>query len=217
MGIAAKHAYRFVFLRSEEWSVIKSEALLHFQCKCYLCGVEDFSNDLHHVKYAKQWKKSGRGHMLLLCRRCHIGVHQLIKILNLENKPTQWRLIDLIKSRELIPSPLAAEDVPALRVAAEKEQVTRLESDPPKRKTHCIVCKCDEKIHRNVFACFPHLGNKIRFKIPLCEPCCTLTQHHLLGFPGMPASDREAYSRLELVFAQIKQKRVVDEIGGRCH
>ncbi len=75
MGIESKHAYRFEFLNSEEWSTIRAEVLAAESARCYICEVEDASNDVHHMFYRRHWRDTAAADCHVLCRRCHDLVH----------------------------------------------------------------------------------------------------------------------------------------------
>lgn len=75
MGIAHKHAYRFGFLKSEEWSGFRKIALSQKHARCEICHREDWSNDVHHVRYRKNPNKPQWSDFRVLCRTCHGLVH----------------------------------------------------------------------------------------------------------------------------------------------
>lgn len=75
MGIAAKHAYRFKFLKSEKWSNIRLEVLAKKDARCDICDHRDLSNDVHHVYYADRWDETPLEYLVVLCRPCHKRVH----------------------------------------------------------------------------------------------------------------------------------------------
>lgn len=115
MGIEAKHAYRFGFLKSEEWEGIRLVALATNGAKCFICGKVDWSNDAHHVKYPKRWGKTLTKHLRIMCRKHHNLVHKMMKmypdyspILLADMIKTErddfWRIISRIRKRkEYIP------------------------------------------------------------------------------------------------------------------
>jgi len=77
MSASAKHAYRFGFLRSEEWKGIRLELISEDRARCCFCGSQNWSNDIHHVSYPKRWGQTSRKHAVVLCRECHEFVHSL--------------------------------------------------------------------------------------------------------------------------------------------
>ena len=89
MSIESKHAYRFVFLKSEEWSNQRIARLARDGAKCRICRIRNLSNDVHHAKYPKNWKSTDLVHLKTLCRECHDDVHEMMK-----NHPNwTWREI----------------------------------------------------------------------------------------------------------------------------
>lgn len=76
MATDSKHAYRFDFLKSEEWSTIRAEVLAAEKGHCFVCEVEDSSNDVHHMFYRRFWKDTAAKDCHVLCRRCHELVHE---------------------------------------------------------------------------------------------------------------------------------------------
>ncbi len=80
MSIEGKHAYRFVFLRSDKWSAVRLEALLREKAKCQICKEESISNDAHHVVYPESVWDTTETDLIILCRPCHTLVHELLRI-----------------------------------------------------------------------------------------------------------------------------------------
>lgn len=80
MGIEAKHAYRFGYLKSEEWQSVRIEALLRESAVCQICGHEEFSNDAHHVWYPKSIRDTAPEDLVILCRPCHELIHATMVI-----------------------------------------------------------------------------------------------------------------------------------------
>lgn len=78
MGIEAKHAYRFEYLKSEKWSTVRIEALAREKGKCQICGEESIHNDAHHVWYPESIWDTTEAHLVVLCRPCHDFIHSMI-------------------------------------------------------------------------------------------------------------------------------------------
>lgn len=79
MSIENKHAYRFGFLLSDEWALVRIEALARDGAKCRMCGEESISNDAHHIIYRIRWKDTKAEDLITLCRDCHQIIHLLTK------------------------------------------------------------------------------------------------------------------------------------------
>lgn len=78
MSIASKHAYRFTYLKSEQWETVRLEALAREGGKCQICGEESFFNDAHHVWYPSNVYETTEKHLVVLCRECHNFIHCII-------------------------------------------------------------------------------------------------------------------------------------------
>lgn len=76
MSIDGKLWYRDTFLQSDEWKTFRSQVLLDTGAKCYLCGCEDVSNDVHHVWYGEP-SYTGQRQFVVLCRDCHKVIHEM--------------------------------------------------------------------------------------------------------------------------------------------
>lgn len=76
MSIAAKHAYRFGFLKSDKWQDIRLKVLVNHEGKCYLCGFFSIENDVHHAVYPKDWNDTKPHQCFPLCRKCHNEIHE---------------------------------------------------------------------------------------------------------------------------------------------
>lgn len=77
MGIEQKHEYRFVYLKSEEWELVRSEALAKCDAVCAVCGYRDLSNDAHHFHYPANFRDTTVKDLIVLCRTCHELFHAL--------------------------------------------------------------------------------------------------------------------------------------------
>lgn len=77
MGIEARHAYRFVYLKSEQWQNVRLEALAREKGKCQICGEESIHNDAHHVWYPKDIWQTKERQLVILCRVCHTFIHEI--------------------------------------------------------------------------------------------------------------------------------------------
>lgn len=79
MGIDAKAAYRFGFLKSERWKNIRLVCLVHNGDNCVVCGKRSHENDVHHIYYPERWEDTRPGHVVTLCRQHHKSVHKLMR------------------------------------------------------------------------------------------------------------------------------------------
>lgn len=79
MGIAEKHAYRFGYLKSEQWQNVRAEVLARDGAKCFLCGQFGLSNDVHHKQYPSNVWETKAEHCITLCRKCHHKIHVITK------------------------------------------------------------------------------------------------------------------------------------------
>jgi len=75
MSIETKHAYRFGYLKSEQWQTVRIAALAREKAKCQICGHESVFNDAHHVWYPPNIWRTTEKHLVVLCRECHDFIH----------------------------------------------------------------------------------------------------------------------------------------------
>jgi 5-methylcytosine-specific restriction endonuclease McrA len=73
--IATRHAYRFGFLKSEEWQGHRKIILSERKTRCNICSKRSWENDVHHLRYRKGLYVKIRSDFQVLCRRCHSIVH----------------------------------------------------------------------------------------------------------------------------------------------
>ena len=78
MSIEGKHAYRFGYLKSEQWCTVRIEALARENGKCEICGHESISNDAHHIWYPENIYETTEKNLVVLCRSCHNFVHVML-------------------------------------------------------------------------------------------------------------------------------------------
>ncbi len=90
---------------------IKSERDRIFGTKCYACGVESKPRKSHHLhrkdgmehdrhlfRSLKRIRSLNPDEWVLLCPRCHLGVHMLMKVFEYE-----WKRIDAFLNHRIIP------------------------------------------------------------------------------------------------------------------
>lgn len=78
MSIASKHAYRFGYLKSDKWKIVRLEALVREGGKCEICKEESIYNDAHHIWYPKSIYDTTPDHLAILCRTCHDFIHVML-------------------------------------------------------------------------------------------------------------------------------------------
>lgn len=78
MSIESKHAYRFIYLKSEQWEQVRLEALVREKACCEICGFESITNDAHHVWYPDNIYETTEAHLVILCRSCHDFLHLML-------------------------------------------------------------------------------------------------------------------------------------------
>jgi hypothetical protein len=86
MSIEGKHAYRFKYLKSEEWKTVRTDALVAFSARCYICGNEDIENDVHHVFYQDSFWNTKPDDLIVLCRKCHDLIHAITALRKKDNE-----------------------------------------------------------------------------------------------------------------------------------
>lgn len=77
--IAAKHHYRFKYLKSEHWSNLRIEKLASVDACCKNCGRRDLSNDVHHLNYRNLYDVT-LSDLVVLCRECHDLAHEALEV-----------------------------------------------------------------------------------------------------------------------------------------
>lgn len=93
MSIESKHAYRFGYLKSEQWKTVRLEALVREKGKCQICGDESVFNDAHHVWYPENISDTKENQLVVLCRACHEFLHAMLpecKTNDEESGRAQW-------------------------------------------------------------------------------------------------------------------------------
>lgn len=77
MSIDSVHAYRFGYLKSEQWQRVRLDALVREKGKCQICGEESISNDAHHIWYPESIYDTTERNLVILCRDCHQFLHTM--------------------------------------------------------------------------------------------------------------------------------------------
>lgn len=95
MSTESKRAYRFDYLKSEEWKTVRLEALAREDAKCQCCGDRSLTNDAHHVWYPKFIRRTRAHHLVILCRPCHDLLHSLFPECKTSDKVKGWTIWQL--------------------------------------------------------------------------------------------------------------------------
>lgn len=77
MSIESKEYYRKVFLNSDEWKLLRLDALARSGAFCRLCAKRDLHNDAHHKTYRNGIWNTSSDDLVILCRNCHELIHSL--------------------------------------------------------------------------------------------------------------------------------------------
>ncbi len=116
MGIEHKHTYRFGFLKSDKWKLLRLDTLARDGGICRICGSDVGSfGDAHHIFYPKSFWNTKHQHLVTLCRSCHEFVHtyppksktigQAYKTFGkLKNKWSHQRKVEEKHARQLEPT-----------------------------------------------------------------------------------------------------------------
>jgi len=77
MSTAARHYYRFVYLKSDHWQDLRLRKLVAAKAMCAICNHESVHNDVHHIVYRNLYDAE-LGDLRVLCRDCHKAVHAVL-------------------------------------------------------------------------------------------------------------------------------------------
>ncbi len=88
-NIAARHWYRFGYLKSEHWQNMRLTKLASARARCYRCLKVDDSNDVHHLSYRNIYDVD-LSDLVVLCRECHTKFHEVLE----RNKEDLMNLTD---------------------------------------------------------------------------------------------------------------------------
>lgn len=78
MNVESAHAYRFEYLKSDQWKSVRLEALAREKGKCQICGLESIFNDAHHIWYPENIYDTKENQLVVLCRPCHDFLHTML-------------------------------------------------------------------------------------------------------------------------------------------
>jgi hypothetical protein len=119
MSISAIHHYRFEYLKSAHWSDLRLKKLAETDARCAICKIQDFSNDVHHLRYKRLFNVQ-TGDLVVLCRRCHKLTHEEIEeaaltIFGKTEENTAWKQV-----KRRVEQEIAMEIYPAYKEEREK-------------------------------------------------------------------------------------------------
>lgn len=106
-SIAAKHSYRFGYLKSDHWQNLRLQKLAKEHGYCGLCRTDEWGNDVHHIFYRKSLYETQLCDLRVLCRRCHQLVHKIMEAYpqacpEMNHPRWRWRFIKSHARRVLI-------------------------------------------------------------------------------------------------------------------
>jgi hypothetical protein len=167
MGISHKHAYRFVYLKSEEWKDVRFEALAREMARCQICGEENFSNDAHHIYYPKSVWDTKADYLVILCRECHEFAQLLFN--QQKNREAGKQAFDKIVA--IIHSWFKAKRY--FEISPTRSKTSSLERDKQLLTSLCCqACKIPNPITVvDIFKELPHALSGFEFKMSLCDSC----------------------------------------------
>jgi len=149
MGIESKHAYRFGYLKSEQWQNVRAEVLARDDARCLVCGERNISNDIHHCRYPESVWDTTADDCITLCRFCHDKMHELIS-----DKITWGEIVRLTIMRIL------------LKLFIDLNRIRKQKARSKKKHSFCRVCHNEESATIPRLA-VPHSGALI----PICDRC----------------------------------------------
>lgn len=176
MSVAGKHSYRFGFLKSEHWEIVRVEALARDDAKCQLCGCRSLDNDEHHLMYRLNWENTESQDLVTLCRDCHDIIHLLLK----PKGEVLMRDADETLERAKMEFEFAKEIILRMERLFKKciKTTTLYTSEKRALKIGCAWC-----FNREVF-CSVILGSFFRPKFPTNDWRVTVCQSCYSQFPN---------------------------------
>lgn len=125
MGVAAKHFYRFKYLKSDHWQNLRLEKLVATKAQCVYCWERDVFNDVHHLNYRKLYDVK-LDDLIVLCRKCHDLFHGMLKLHKKEIDMIKCSLERRKRSMELMEVVYGKREHPRLRFEREAAKRRRL-------------------------------------------------------------------------------------------
>jgi len=69
--------YREKYLNSNDWKQRKEKLIKNEKKFCFCC--QSYGSDIHHCNYSNL-KKEKRKDIVILCRECHIRIHEIVEL-----------------------------------------------------------------------------------------------------------------------------------------
>lgn len=117
MSVSSTHYYRFEYLKSAHWSDLRLRKLCETDARCEICKTQNFSNDVHHLRY-KQLFDVETSDLKTLCRRCHNYIHNALE--EIRNNPIANHKREWEKAERHAKRMIASEAYPAYQEARRK-------------------------------------------------------------------------------------------------
>lgn len=180
-----------MFLESEEWKTIRSEALFRSNSRCEICGKKSIHNDAHHIIYPDDIWETDVKHLRILCRICHDLVHTLSAIHSESSlsEQTKFRMIaDSIKAWVHSKGDFSRVTELLTRRKLHRKQRTEKEQ-------RCRLCRqvnADTK-PQNILS---HYGiEQLVVRWPFCEGCFIIFNAGV-RWPNLPTNFKPTYKSI---------------------
>jgi hypothetical protein len=67
------------YRKTDAWKARVDQAMQEGKGKCILCG-SDYGLNVHHIEYSRPYDEEGTDNLCLLCRNCHLKVHDIMRM-----------------------------------------------------------------------------------------------------------------------------------------
>lgn len=163
MGIEARHAYRFGYLRSEDWQTVRISALARENGKCQICREFSTSNDAHHIEYPSNIYHTKTEHLVILCRPCHDLIHAVLRITGVKSQ-TRSEFIEFAEAFQTWINERNNSEIKKVKNMAVRDFVEG------KRLQQCRGCGVEsEEFPRYNF--FESIKGPSKFRCLMCSDC----------------------------------------------
>lgn len=201
MSVIGKHWYRETFLKSDEWKTFSSQVRADNDGKCFVCGLVEWDNDVHHVWYGEP-SYTGARQFVVLCRRCHELVHGVFEARAARteiDKVEAWTTFKELRG--------------LLRIRLNNETVRipvkRLNKDKPRKR--CRGCLCDAEktkwIHpiTQTLSEYHHTGC-----LSLCDECIGKLKEK---FKPVERGRAKMWDDIKMLLKEIPKKDLTEPSG----